>query len=62
MPDRAHDFAALHATAETAHTEDKSTTRAVFHAPMFALNADADVNACVPTTLGSLTCKVSIRS
>ena len=25
-----------------AHTEDNVVTRAVFHAPMFALNADAD--------------------
>jgi len=31
-----------------AHTEDNVVTRAVFHAPMFALNADADWNACVP--------------
>jgi hypothetical protein len=29
-----------------------STTRAVFHAPMSALNADADWNACGPTTRG----------
>jgi hypothetical protein len=27
---------------ETAHTPDMSTTQAVFHAPMFALNADAE--------------------
>ncbi len=26
---------------QTAHTEDNVVTRAVFHAPMFALNADA---------------------
>ena len=25
-----------------AHTEDNETTAAVFHAPMFALNADAE--------------------
>ncbi len=31
-----------------AHTEAKKVTRAVFHAPMFALNADAEVNACAP--------------
>jgi hypothetical protein len=36
--------AALH--AEKAHTEDSVVARAVFHAPMFALNADADMNAC----------------
>jgi hypothetical protein len=62
MPDRAHDFAALHATAETELTEVIDVTEAVFHAPMFALNADADVNACEPTTQDSQTCKVSIRS
>ena len=36
--------------------------RAVFHAPMSALNADADWNACEPNTLGFQICKVSIRS
>jgi hypothetical protein len=46
--DRARVCAALRATAGTAHTEDKSVTAAVFHAPMFALNADADSNACEP--------------
>ena len=30
------------------HTWYKLETRAVFHAPMFALNADADWNACAP--------------
>jgi hypothetical protein len=29
-----------------AHTEPKSMTRAVFHAPMLALKADAELNAC----------------
>jgi hypothetical protein len=33
---------------KAAHTEDKAVTRAVFHAPMFALNADALENACEP--------------
>jgi hypothetical protein len=42
----------LHATAEKALTEDNVVARAVFHAPMFALNADAPLNACKPTTLG----------
>jgi len=31
-----------------AHTEDNVVTRAVFHAPMLALNADAELNACAP--------------
>ncbi len=31
-----------------AHTPDKSVTAAVFHAPMSALNADANANACGP--------------
>jgi hypothetical protein len=31
-----------------AHTEPNEVTRAVFHAPMFALNADAEENACAP--------------
>jgi hypothetical protein len=31
-----------------AHTKDNVVTAAVFHAPMFALNADADWNACEP--------------
>jgi hypothetical protein len=34
---------------ETAHTEDNEVTAAVFHAPMSALNADADQNACEPS-------------
>jgi len=33
---------------KAAHTPVKSLTRAVFHAPMFALNADASLNACEP--------------
>ena len=40
------------ATAETAHTQVNVVTDAVFHAPMFALNADASRNACEPTTRG----------
>ncbi len=32
----------------TAHTWYNVVTDAVFHAPMFALNADADMNACEP--------------
>jgi hypothetical protein len=44
--DGARDFAALHrealrATAETARTVAMFDTDAVFHAPMFAVNADA---------------------
>jgi hypothetical protein len=39
----------VRATAGTAHTEDKSVTAAVFHGPMFASNAVALLNACVPT-------------
>ena len=33
--------AAVRAGPEAAHTEYESVTRAVFHAPMFALKADA---------------------
>jgi hypothetical protein len=33
---------------KAAHTWDNVMTAAVFHAPMFALNADAWVNACAP--------------
>jgi hypothetical protein len=33
--------------AETAHTLNNVVTAAVFHAPMFALNADAERNACI---------------
>ncbi len=39
--------------AETAHTPDMLTTRAVFHAPMFALNDDAEPNACEPSRMRS---------
>ncbi len=42
--------AAVRAGPEAAHTKDKSVTRAVFHAPMFALKADAFSNACEPRT------------
>ncbi len=31
-----------------AYTEDNVVTAAVFHAPMFALNAFAELNACTP--------------
>ncbi len=31
-----------------AHTEANEPTRAVFHAPMLALNRDAERNACAP--------------
>ncbi len=31
-----------------AHTAYNEVTDAVFHAPMLALNADAEVNACAP--------------
>ncbi len=50
--DRAHVCAALRATAGTAHTEDDVVTDAVFHAPMFALNAFALENVCKPTASG----------
>ncbi len=36
--------AAVRAGPEAAHTLDKSVTEAVFHAPMFALKADAWTN------------------
>jgi hypothetical protein len=36
------------AGAEKAHTSRNVVTDAVFHAPMSALNADADWNACAP--------------
>jgi hypothetical protein len=41
---------AVHAGPEAAHTKDKPVTEAVFHAPMFALKADADWNTCEPRT------------
>jgi hypothetical protein len=34
---------------KAAHTKANEMTDAVFHAPMFALNADADWNACEPS-------------
>ncbi len=34
---------------KAAHTWDNEVIDAVFHAPMFALNADACENACAPT-------------
>jgi hypothetical protein len=42
--------AAVRARPEAAHTKDKSVTEAVFHAPMSALNADAESNACETRT------------
>jgi hypothetical protein len=41
---------AVRAGPEAAHTRDKSVTRAEFHAPIFALKADAESNACEPRT------------
>ena len=40
---------------KAAHTPVKSLTRAVFHAPMSALNADASLNACEPSRTQSST-------
>ena len=41
--------AVVHAAGSgAAHTWFNVVTRAVFHAPMFALNADAEPNACAP--------------
>ncbi len=37
---------------QRAHTENMSTTRAVFQEPMSALNAVFQPNACAPTTRG----------
>jgi hypothetical protein len=34
---------------KAAHTSDNVVTDAVFHAPMFALNASASLNACEPS-------------
>ncbi len=42
--------AAVRAGPEAAHTERNVVTEAVFHAPMFALKADAKENACEPRT------------
>ena len=44
--------AGLCATAEATHTLDNVVTAAVFHAPIFALKADAEANACEPTMCG----------
>jgi hypothetical protein len=49
IEDRPSASAALRAPAETAHTLENDVTQAVFHAPMFALKAVADRNACKPT-------------
>ncbi len=40
--------AAVRAGPEAAHTLDNVVTEAVFHAPMFALKADAESKACEP--------------
>jgi hypothetical protein len=37
-----------------ARTPDNTATDAVFHAPMFALNADANPNACEPSRTRSI--------
>ncbi len=42
--------AAVREGPKAAHTLDTDVTCAVFHAPMFALKADADWNACEPRT------------
>jgi hypothetical protein len=42
--------AAVRAGPRAAHTKDKPVTEAVFHAPMFALKADADWNTCIQHT------------
>jgi hypothetical protein len=34
---------------DAAHTQYNVVTDAVFHAPMFALNVDAPMNACAPS-------------
>ncbi len=52
--------AAVRAGPEAAHTLDKSVTRAVFHAPMFALKADADSNACNATLGGGVKCSHAV--
>jgi hypothetical protein len=40
--------AAVRAGPKVAHTASIVVTRAVFHAPMFALKADVERNACEP--------------
>ncbi len=51
----------IHVTTDTARTA-KFVTDAVFHAPMFALNDDAELNACEPTTRGPRGFKAPITS
>ncbi len=46
----------LPATAEKARTWAMFDTTAVFHAPMFALNASARLNACEPNPRGPRFC------
>jgi hypothetical protein len=41
------------------HTRVKSVTRTVFHAPMFALKAVAELNACEPTTRRSTAVRIT---
>jgi hypothetical protein len=38
---------------KAAHTYSNEVTDAVFHAPMFALNADIEANACKPSHMRS---------
>ena len=62
IDDRPSASAALHAPAETAHTSENDVTRAVFHAPMFALKAVAEKNACEPTARGRRRREVLVHS
>jgi hypothetical protein len=48
-PSASHRGGAPPGPKKAAHTPDNEVTDAVFHAPMFALNADADWNACEPS-------------
>ncbi len=48
MPRRARAPQCAPPGREAAHTWDNVVTAAVFHAPMFALKADAELNACAP--------------
>jgi hypothetical protein len=50
---RAHPGRSRAAGPEAAHTAYNVVTDAVFHAPMFALNAHADKNACEPSNTRS---------
>ncbi len=52
----------MHAPAETAHTSWNDVTRAVFHAPMFALKAVAEKNACDSTARGRRRREVLVHS